>query len=88
MLKISENGSRDGKATIRLEGKVIGPWVVEVRRVCEALLASGREVVIDLAEVSFADREAIAVFKELTARRVTLVNCSPLMTEMLRNVAQ
>ena len=87
MLRISEIRSSEQVAILRLEGQAIGPWVEEVRKSCEQALIKNRELVLDLAEVSFADRGAIALFKELINRRVALINCSPLLAEQLKQAA-
>jgi hypothetical protein len=87
MLRISEDQSSGEVVILSLEGQVIGPWVAEVRRACEPVLAGGRRLALALAEVSFADRAAIALFKELIDRRVTIISCSPLIAEQLRSSA-
>jgi hypothetical protein len=87
MLKITEGRLSDESATLCLEGQVIGPWVDEVRQACEPWLCPGRELTLDLAEVSFADRDGIALFGELRGRRVAFVNCSPFLTEQLKAAA-
>jgi ABC-type transporter Mla MlaB component len=63
---------------------MIGPWVVEVRRCCEEFLAKGRRLALDLANVSFVDRDGIVLLQELVGRRVALVNCSPFLVEQLK----
>ncbi len=84
MLRITEEASNGSTARLRLEGSVVGPYVFEVRRSCEQLLSSGRQLILDLAEVSFVDRDGITLFRELSHRQVTLAHCSPFVTEQLR----
>jgi len=84
MLRISERCLSNQAAALRLEGRVIGPWVLEARRSCEKFLAHGRRLTLDLAEVSFVDRDGIALLRELMGRQVTFVNCSPFLTEQLK----
>jgi len=38
MLKISQAGKANHSVTLKLEGRVVGPWVGELRQICEALL--------------------------------------------------
>ena len=90
MLRIS-NGTTAGdkKAVLlRLEGQVSGPWIGELRRVCNETIDDngGQPLVLDLADVSFIDADGVALFKELTARRVTVTKGSPFVTEQLREV--
>jgi hypothetical protein len=84
MLRIEENESLDEAVSLRVEGQATGRWVAEIRKACETSLANGRKVVLDLAGVSFANREAIALLLEFRSRGVALVNCSPLLTEQLK----
>jgi len=56
MLKITvQNGSRP--TTIKLEGKLSGPWVSELARAWDGLTAGGPDkvVTVDLSEVTFID---------------------------------
>ena len=76
--------SREGVSTVRAEGQMIGPWVDEVRRSCEELQRAGIEPTVDLARVSFVDREGVELLRTLTSRGVAVVNCSGFVTELLR----
>lgn len=87
MLKISlVESSRQG-IILRLEGQLIGPWVRELRKTCEESLHNGRQLILDLSEVSFVDGEGIALLHSLMASRVVLRNCSPFVTEQLKGGA-
>lgn len=87
MLRVSERTLTHGTATLRIEGRMIGPWVVEVHKCCEEFLAKGCRLILDLANVSFVDRDGIVLLQELMGRRVALVNCSPFLTEQLKEVS-
>jgi hypothetical protein len=87
MLRISEDRSSVQVTILRLEGQAIGPWVEEVRKTAEQALIKNQELVLDMSEVSFADRSAIALFRELINRQVALINCSPLVAEQLKQAA-
>jgi RNA polymerase sigma-70 factor (ECF subfamily) len=82
MLKIvTRQAARGGM--LLLEGRLIGPWVGELERVSEGMLASGVALTVDLAELAFADREGIALLRRLRDREVALANVSPFLTERL-----
>lgn len=85
----SANGTTRGEA-LRLEGQVAGPWVEELRRVCNELTgmsgAAARPLVLDLTNVSFVDANGVALFRELTTRLVSLTNCSVFVAEQLKEV--
>jgi len=84
MLKISHVGRANRVVTLKLEGRVVGPWVGELRQVCEALLTEGRTLKLDLAEVTFADASGVAVLSSFKSRGVRFRNCSPFLEEQLK----
>jgi ABC-type transporter Mla MlaB component len=85
MLKISQAGKADHSVTLKLEGRVVGLWVGELRQVCEALLAEGRALKLDLADVTFADTSGVAVLSSFKSRGVRFRNCSPFLEEQLKS---
>lgn len=85
MLKISEAGKTNRSVTLKLEGRVVGPWVGELRHACESLLTGGRLLKLDLADVSFADANGVAALAALRSRGVALTHCSPFVMEQLKN---
>jgi len=85
MLKIERSKSKNPGITLRLEGRVIGPWVEEVRKVSEKIIASGSTLALDLSEVTFLDREGIRLLQVLRQRQVTFLNSSVFVAEQLRS---
>jgi len=69
-------------STIRLEGKLLGPWVEEVRSTVEAL-RSDTEVCLSLEGLSFADADGIELLRALRRRGVPLVGGSGLIEGLL-----
>jgi anti-anti-sigma regulatory factor len=67
-----------------LEGEVVGPWVEELRRVCEPILARGTRLRLDLSKVSFVSREGAALLSDLRSRDARLLNCSQFIAEQLK----
>jgi RNA polymerase sigma-70 factor, ECF subfamily len=84
MLKIVLGKNSNGMATLSLEGRVIGPWVEELGRACEPILASGRGLTLDLSSVSFLSREGVVLLRELRDRQVALLHCSAFVAEQLK----
>ena len=84
MLRIEPNKETVETETLRLEGRVIGPWVDELRRSCEGILSAGSGLTLDLSEVSFIDRDGVELFRKLRNRRVAIVNCSRFVAEQLK----
>jgi anti-anti-sigma regulatory factor len=88
MLRIARSESGNERTTVRLEGQVIGPWVVELEHVCAPILASGAHLVLDLSGVSFLSREGVLVLCRLRDRQVPLLNCSAFVTEQIKALEQ
>jgi len=86
MLKISQVGKAKHSVTLKLEGRVVGEWVGELRQVCESLLNEGRAVRLDLTDVSFVDDDGVAALASYRSRSVTLANGSPFVEEQLRPI--
>ena len=85
MLRIELLDRKDGTTTLELAGRVVGPWVDELSRSCERVLAIGGTLSVDLGQVSFVDRDGVQFLKRLRARDVALVNCSPFVAEQLKS---
>ena len=85
MLRISAIEAA-GRTTLRLDGQITGQWAMLLQRTCEAELKKGAQVTIDLKNVSFADRDGIALLRSLTDSRVELLNPLPFIAEQIRKV--
>ena len=85
MLRISVREESDAENVVLvLEGRVIGPWVEELRAACAPHLKDSRSLILDLAGVSFADAEGIELLAGLLERRITLANASPFLRQQLQ----
>lgn len=61
-----------------------GPWVEEARKACERIIAEGRTLELDLADVEFLDATGAALLARLRARGVTFLACSPFVEARLK----
>jgi anti-anti-sigma regulatory factor len=84
MLRISSIVGGNHHAILRLEGRVAGPWVAELRTACERVLGEGRALELNLAEVSFLDPAGVALLANVRERGVPLLACSPFVAEQLK----
>jgi ABC-type transporter Mla MlaB component len=84
MLKISEGRKVNHTLTLHLEGRVVGPWVDELRQICQSLLADETQLTLDLAEVSFADENGVTLLSSLSRRGAKLSKPSPFLAEQLK----
>lgn len=85
MLRISRISTGHESVTLQLDGSVSGAWVDELRQMAEAILDDAKALVIDCRGVSFSDFQGQRLIRELRARKVTLVNCSPFLESQLRS---
>ena len=84
MLRISVVSQGVGDMTLRVEGRVMGPWVAELREACGKVLGEKRGLTLDLSEVMFASREGVALLLELKAQGVVLSGCPPFLSLELK----
>lgn len=59
--------------TIKLEGKIIGPWVEELSRACHSLAGSlgSKKLHLDLCGVAFVDAKGRQLLREIYQRADT-----------------
>jgi len=88
MLRITVVESSRSAVTLRVEGRITGSWVEELRRACDARdLSDEVHLSLELAEVSFADVAGIELLKELRSRGVSFVRTNPFMADQLKDGA-
>lgn len=75
-----------GGVTLRLAGRIIGPWVNELRQICEPLVSDGSQLALDLIEVSYADEDGALLLARLRKRGVKLLNPTPFIAAQLKSV--
>jgi hypothetical protein len=82
MLRITSAPDGGGGRLVKLEGKLLGPWVEEVARACES--ASEGRVSLDLSALTFVDEAGRLLLRELLSRGVVVALAAPLVAELLR----
>jgi len=85
MLRITwiEVVSSDSIRTLKLEGKLLGPWVDELSRVCGEPPVSPSSLRVDLAAVTFIDSSGVKLVNDLIQRGATIVGSSAFIAELL-----
>jgi hypothetical protein len=83
VLKITEIARNDSGRTFKLEGKLLGPWVDEVRNVCMQPLDRLEQVGLDLAAVTFVNAAGAELLRELIRQGIIITRCSAFVAEML-----
>ena len=88
MVRVTVVESSRSAVNLRVEGRITGSSVEELRRACEVhTFADEVQLSLDLADVSFADAAGIVLLKELRSRGVGLVRINPFMSEQLKDGA-
>jgi hypothetical protein len=85
MLKITSLEPAPDRVLLKLEGRLVGPWVAILRQVAETELARDLGVAFDVSELSFVDREGEGLLRELIGRRVRLERPSGFVRELLNS---
>ena len=69
MLKISIQDDHD-RATLKLEGKVVGPWATELNRVWGTFRPSlgMKRLCLDMRGVTFVDKDGIKTLRKILRR--------------------
>jgi len=84
MLKISQVEPFNLAVILRLEGRVVGPWVTALQKSCDEVLTEGRSLKLHLADVEFMDAQGVALLSSLRSRGVVLLECPPFAAEQLK----
>jgi len=88
MLRITVVESSESTVTLRVEGRITGSAVEELRTACEVHTSADEvQLSLELADVSFADAAGILLLKELGSRGVGLIRANPFMAEQVKEGA-
>jgi anti-anti-sigma regulatory factor len=88
MLRITVVESSRSAVSLRVEGRITGSSVQELRTACDMhTFANEVQLSLELADVSFADAAGILLLKELANRGVDLVRANPFVVEQLKEGA-
>lgn len=83
MLRITRFDQEDSETSLKLEGKLVGPWVEELRRVYQAEGSRPGSLRLDLSAVTFVDEEGLGLLREVLQYGAQLTSCSGLVAELL-----
>jgi len=84
VLKISIINDSDQAIELQLEGKLVGPWVEELRKLSDEALSQRNNVSLDLEKVWFVDSRGVSLLRDLAKRQVSELNCSQFVSQQLK----
>jgi hypothetical protein len=87
MLRITRIAGMHPTETVKVEGKLLAPWVDEVSKVCAGDADLSRRINLDLAALIFVDAAGERLLRELIAQGIEVVACSSYVAELLRSGA-
>jgi hypothetical protein len=77
----------DGRGqTLKLEGKLEGPWVDLAREAYALSAACASPTCLDLSGLTFADGQGAALLRELIHSGTQVVGCSSYIAELLQRL--
>lgn len=83
MLRITQHNQATHRQ-LTLSGRIMGPWVTELRLVCEAMLREGsKPLVLDLAHVGYVDHSGIQLLLTLRGACVRFERSSMFLEQLL-----
>ncbi len=89
MLRITRSQPEDDKAHVGLilEGKLVGPWVDVLREECRIMRGESNGVlVLEAAEVTFADEAGLELLRELHDNKIATLACSSFLRHLIADV--
>ena len=87
MLRLTRTTRLPHEVVLVVEGQIVAEWVELLEAECLELLGIDQKLFLDLADVSYLDQRAVRLLRELAARSVTIINCPPLVDELVREDA-
>ena len=84
MLRITRLMGTHLTQTIRVEGKLLRPWVDEVRKACVSGTDPARRTSLDLSALTFVDAAGEELLRELIGQGIEVVACSSYVAELSR----
>ena len=83
MLRLTRTTRLPHEVILLLEGQIVAEWVELLEAECLTLLQTDQNVLLDLSRVSYLDRRAARLLRNLAARSVQLINCPPLVADLV-----
>jgi hypothetical protein len=84
MLRLTRIEGTHPTQTIRLEGKLLQPWVDEVRNACACGTDLAGQTSLDLSALTFVDAAGEELLRKLIGQGIEVVACSSYVADLLR----
>jgi len=87
MLRLTRTTRHPHEVIVLLEGQIVAEWVELLEAECLTLLQTDQQVLLDLSRVSYLDRRGARLLRDLESRSVQLINCPPLVADLVKEDA-
>jgi len=84
MLKMTTVREDEQTITLKLEGRIVGPWVEELEKECEKCLARKNRLILDLSDVSYIDERGVNTIRRFLGPRVHSVGGSLFLEGLMK----
>src|SRR5262245_22178898 len=84
MLRITTAEDDRGNARVRVEGRITGDTMGELRSICEGRLRDAQPLVLDLGAVAYADAHGVGLLRSLESRGASIVGANGFVGELMR----
>lgn len=84
MLKLTPLLDAGLPAVLKLEGKLLAPWIDELHRSIAKVVAPGEKIRLDLSALSYADTAGTQALSELIERGAVVTAASGFIAALLR----
>jgi hypothetical protein len=83
MLRITQSEGNDLTRTLKLQGKLLGPWIGELESACGTSQLPADRVRLDLGDLTFVDATGARFLGSLIRDGARVVACSAFVAELL-----
>jgi hypothetical protein len=83
MLMITRSEGSDLTRTLKLEGKLLEPWIGELESACGESLVTPETVCLDLCDLTYIDAAGARFLTSLIHDGARVIACSGFVAEML-----
>jgi ABC-type transporter Mla MlaB component len=84
MLMITHSEGSDMTLTLKLEGKLLEPWIGELQTACETFKVPADRVRLDLSTLTFVDSAGARFLDRLIRDGAKVIACSGFVAELLQ----
>jgi hypothetical protein len=84
MLRITRSEGSDRTHTLKLQGKLLGPWIRELESACGTAQVPADRVRLDLGDLTFVDAAGARSLEVLIRDGARVIACSMFVAEILQ----